>query len=126
MAFLPSNLAACCQNTQPDGSHGSFCLELFRHAIVEGCSLSWHYLYNHYYSLVRYWVSQRAVSDPDAIGDLTQGALTTFWHFYTAEKPACATGLQDVLAYLKSCVASVVAQGTKTHPAVPTPLMPTS
>ena len=106
----PSQLAARCQNTLPDASHEPFCFELFRRAIIEGCSLCWHYLHNQYYSLVRYWVFQRSSSDPDMIDDLTQDAFTAFWRFYTPDKLACAGGLGAVLAYLKSCAASAVAQ----------------
>jgi hypothetical protein len=106
-------LAARCRNTRPDGSHEPFCLEFFRRAIVDGCSLCWYYLYNHYYSLVRYWVSQRITSDPDAIDDLTQDAFTAFWRFYTPEKLVRAAGLGDVLSYLKSCAASAIAQARR-------------
>jgi len=107
---FPSQLAARCQNTQQDGSHEPFCFELFHRAIVEDCSLCWHYLHNQYYSLVRYWVSLRTPPDPDAIDDLTQEAFTAFWRFYTPDKLACADGLGEILSYLKSCAASVVAQ----------------
>jgi DNA-directed RNA polymerase specialized sigma24 family protein len=109
----PPQLAARCQNTQPDASHEPFCFELFRRAIVEGCSLCWHYLHNQYYSLVRYWVFQRTPTDPDTIDDLTQDTFTSFWRFFTADKLACADGLGDVLAYLKSCAASTVAQARR-------------
>ena len=106
----PPRLAARCQNDQPDASHEPFCFELFRRAILESCSLCWHYLHNQYYSLVRYWVSCRTSGDDDIIDDLTQETFTDFWRFYTAEKLAQADGLGSVLAYLKSCAASVVAQ----------------
>jgi len=106
----PPQLAARCQNTRPDASHEPFCFELFRRAIVAGCSLCWHYLHNQYYSLVRYWVCQRAPPDPDTIDDLTQETFTTFWRFYTPDKLARAGGLGNVLSYLKSCAASAVAQ----------------
>lgn len=108
--LTPPKLAARCRNTQPDASHERFCFELFRRAIVEGCSLSWHYLHNQYYSLVRYWVCRRAPLDPDTVDDLTQDAFTAFWRFYSPEKLAYAAGLGDVLSYLKSCAASAVAQ----------------
>jgi DNA-directed RNA polymerase specialized sigma24 family protein len=108
--IAPFQLAARCRSTQQDGSHEPFCLELFHRAIAEGCSLCWHYLHNQYYSLVRYWVSLRAPPDPDTVDDLTQEAFTTFWRFYTPAKLACADGLGDILSYLKSCAASVVAQ----------------
>jgi len=111
--MLPSQLAACCQNTQPDASHEPFCFELFRRAIVEGCSVCWHYLVTQYYPLVRYWVSQCTSATPDAIDDLTQDAFIAFWRFYTPEKLSRANGLADILAYLKSCVASAVAQAQR-------------
>jgi RNA polymerase sigma factor (sigma-70 family) len=109
----PLQLAARCQNTRPDASHEPFCFELFRRAIVEGCSLCWHYLHNQYYSLVRYWICQRAFLDPDTIDDLTQDAFTAFWRFYTPDKLDRADGLGDVLYYLKSCAASAVAQACR-------------
>lgn len=108
-----AQLAARCQNTQPDASHEPFCFELFHRAIVADCSLCWHYLHNQYYSLVRYWISQRAPLDPDTIDDLTQDAFTTFWRFYTPDKLARAGGLGNVLSYLKSCAASAVAQARR-------------
>jgi RNA polymerase sigma factor (sigma-70 family) len=103
-------LAARCQHTRPDGSHEPFCFELFRRAIAEGCSLSWHYLHHQYYRLVRYWVSQRTSSDSQAVDDLTQDAFAAFWRFYTADKLDAAGGLGSVLSYLKSCASSAVAQ----------------
>jgi DNA-directed RNA polymerase specialized sigma24 family protein len=109
----PSQLAARCQNIQPDDSHEPFCFELFRRAIAEGSSLCWRYLHNQYYSLARYWVSRRAPPDPDTIDDLTQDALGAFWRSYTPDKLARARGLGDVLAYLKSCAASAVAQARR-------------
>jgi DNA-directed RNA polymerase specialized sigma24 family protein len=109
----PSQLAARCRNTQPDDSHEPFCFELFRRAIAEGSSLCWHYLHNQYYSLVRYWVYRRGPPDPDTTDDLTQDALTAFWRSYTPDKVARARGLGDVLAYLKSCAASAVAQARR-------------
>ncbi len=109
----PAKLAARCRNTRPDGSHEPFCFELFRRAIIENCSLCWHYLHNQYYCLVRYWVSQRISTDPDTVDDLTQDAFESFWRFYTPDKLACASGLGNVLSYLKACAASVVAQARR-------------
>jgi RNA polymerase sigma factor (sigma-70 family) len=106
----PQRLAAQCQNAKQDGSHEPFCLELFRRAIAEGCSLSWHYVHQQYYRLVRYWVSQRASTEAQAVDDLTQDAFTAFWRFYTPDKLDEAGGLASVLSYLKSCTASAVAQ----------------
>lgn len=106
----PIQLAARCQQIQSDASHEPFCLALFRRAIVERCTLCWYYIYNQYYSLVRYWVAQRAPSDPNTIDDLTQDAFTAFWRFYTPDKLSCARGLGDVLSYLKSCAATAVTQ----------------
>lgn len=111
--MTPAQLAAYCQDVQPGGSHEPFCFELFRRAITEGCSLCWHYLYNQYYPLVRYWVSQCVSSEPDVIEDLTQDAFLTFWRFYTSGKLACARGLQDILSYLKSCAASATVQARR-------------
>jgi DNA-directed RNA polymerase specialized sigma24 family protein len=109
----PPQLAARCQNAQPDASHEPFCFELFRRAIVESCSLCWHYLHNQYFTLVRYWISLRTPPDPDTIDDLTQETLTNFWRFYTPDKLSQANGLGNILSYLKSCAASVVAQARR-------------
>jgi DNA-directed RNA polymerase specialized sigma24 family protein len=109
----PAQLAARCQNTRTDASHEPFCLELFRRAIVDSCSLSWHYLHNQYYSLVCYWVSRRTPPDPDTVDDLAQEAFTNFWRFYTPDKLRRATELGKVLSYLKSCTATVVAQARR-------------
>lgn len=106
----PTELAARCQNAQPDASHESFCFELFRRAIVQECTLCWHYLRNHYYRLVRYWICQLASLDADTVDDLVQDALAAFWRFYIPDKLGRAKGLADILAYLKSCAASAVAQ----------------
>jgi RNA polymerase sigma factor (sigma-70 family) len=121
--MAPPKLAARCQNSQPDASHEPFCFELFHRAIVEGCSLSWHYLHNQYYRLVRYWVCQRTSADPNTVEDLTQDAFGAFWRFYTREKLAEADELGSVLSYLKSCAASAVAQAhRKANRQVPTAL----
>ena len=106
----PLQLAARCRNTQSDGSHEPFCFELFRRAVIEGCSLSWYSIHNCYYALVRYWISQRYNFGPDTTDDLVQDAFSAFWRFYTRDKLARANGLGDVLAYLKSCAASAAAQ----------------
>lgn len=111
--MTPAQLAAHCQNIQPDASHEPFCFELFRRAIIENCSLCWHYLYNQYYPLVRYWISRRVPSDHDTIDDLTQETFLAFWRFYTPSKLAYARGLQDILSYLKSCAASAIAQARR-------------
>jgi RNA polymerase sigma factor (sigma-70 family) len=106
----PSQLAARCEKTQSDGSHEPFCFELFRRAIVEDCAISWHYLHTQYYPLVRYWVSKGLSATVYTLDDLTQDTFTAFWRFYTPDNLAQADGLGDVLAYLKSCAASTVAQ----------------
>ena len=103
-------MAARCEDKQVDDSHEPFCLELFRRAIVDRSTLCWHYLHNQYYRLVRYWVSSRVPSNANLVDDLTQEAFAAFWRFYTADKLACAGGLGDVLAYLKTCAYSAVAQ----------------
>jgi len=105
-------LSSRCQNRQTDGSHEPFCLELFRRAITENCSLSWYCLYTHYYSLVRYWVRQYigTTDTPDLLDDLVQETFARFHQSYTREKLACAKGLGDVLSYLKSCAASAAMQ----------------
>jgi DNA-directed RNA polymerase specialized sigma24 family protein len=102
-------LALGCQSNRPNGSHEPFCLELFRRAIVKSCSLGWHYVYQIYYPLVRYWVTRRANLPPDDVDDLTQDAFFAFHRFYTSDHLAQAKKLGEVLKYLESCVASAVA-----------------
>ncbi len=105
-----SQLAARCQNRRPDASHEPFCFELFRRAIVENCTLCWHYLHAHYYSLVRAWVVRRNVLDPDIVDDLTQDAFISFTRFFTPEKLTRANSLGAILRYLKLCATTAVAQ----------------
>lgn len=106
----PSQLAARCQNRQPDASHEPFCFELFRRAIVERCSICWQYVHNQYYPLVRHWVFQHASFDPDTVDDLTQETFVTFLCYFTPDKLDRANGLGAILAYLKTCAVSKVAQ----------------
>ncbi len=109
----PSQLAARCQASQPDASHELFCLELFRRAITEDCSLCWHYLHSQYYPLVRFWINRFTQADQAAIDDLVQETLTVFLRAYTADKIVKASGLGSVLAYLKSCAVSCVLQARR-------------
>ncbi len=111
--MTPLQLSTSCQNRRPDASHEPFCFELFRRAIVEKCAICWSRLYEQYYALVRYWVSRLGESDPDFTEDLCQDTFRTFWTFYTPEKLSVAGGLSDVLAYLKSCTVSTVAQARR-------------
>ncbi|MBN1139792.1 MAG: sigma-70 family RNA polymerase sigma factor [Anaerolineae bacterium] len=104
----PAQLAARCQHTQPDRSHEPFCFELFRRAIVTNCSLCWHYVHQHYYSLVRYWVCRRTSVDANTVDDLVQNAFVAFWRAFTADKLDRASGLAAVLNYLKSCAVTAV------------------
>jgi DNA-directed RNA polymerase specialized sigma24 family protein len=106
----PDQLAARCQNRQPDGSHEPFCLELFRRAIVESCSLCWHFVHRLYYPLARYWVTRRANLPSDDVDDLTQDAFVAFCRFYTSDRLAQAKGLGQVLRYLESCADTAVKQ----------------
>jgi len=108
-SLSPGQLTLYCQNNRPDGSHEPFCLELFRRAIVQACSLCWHYVHRLYYPLVRYWVTRRTTLPPDDVDDLTQDAFIAFYRFYTSERLAQANKLGQVLKYLESCVASAVA-----------------
>jgi len=109
-AMSTSELFKHCQNHLSGNAHEPFCLELFRRAIGERCNVAWYCIYTHYYALVRYWVGLRSVSDADTQDDLVQEAFVAFWNYYTTEKLAQATGLASVLAYLKSCAFTAVAQ----------------
>lgn len=110
-----SQLAARCQNRQPDASHEAFCFELFRRALIEDSSLCWHYLHNQYYPLVRFWINRFTPADQATVDDLVQETFTTFLRAYTADKIVKANGLGSVLAYLKSCAVSCVLQARRTE-----------
>ena len=72
--------------------------------------------------LVRYWIGLRSVSDADTQDDLVQETFVAFWNYYTAEKLAQAMGLASVLAYLKSCAFTAVAQWQRRQKLNITPL----
>lgn len=109
-AMAISDLLIHCQSHLPDVVRERFCLELFRRAIEQRCDAAWYGLHTQYYALVRYWIGACGIQDPDTQDDLTQEAFMAFWNYYTPAKLARATGLASVLAYLKSCAFTAVAQ----------------
>jgi len=117
-----ADLLQKCQCQSPDGAHEPFCLELFYRAIVHRCGEAWYGIYIHYYPLVRYWLALRGIADADLQDDLVQDTFMAFWKCYTTEKLEAATGLASVLAYMKSCAFTSVAQWQRRDTLITEPL----
>ncbi len=117
-----ADLLQKCQRQSQDAAHEPFCLELFRRAIVYRCGEAWYGIYIHYYPLVRYWLALRGIADADLQDDLVQDTFMAFWNCYTTEKLQAATGLASVLAYLKSCAFTSVAQWQRRDKLITEPL----
>lgn len=116
-ALRPDELAAGCQQRKADNSHERFCFELFRRSITERDQQCWSEIYQQYQKLVIRWTAEH-VSPLRQIGDATVeemvlDAFTSFWRAYTVDKLAQAKGVGSVLMYLKSCVATSVAQARR-------------
>ena len=90
------------------GSDESFCLELFRRAIVCRDSTAWTTLLTIYQPQVERWVRQICERTTVDLEDLVQDSITRFWRAYTAADFARARGLADVLSYWRDCARSAV------------------
>lgn len=117
VALQPDELAAGCQHKKTDNSHERFCFELFRRSIAERDQQCWAEIYRQYQKLVIRWTADH-ISPMQQIGDTTVeelvlDAFTSFWRAYTEDKLAKANGVGSVLMYLKSCVATSVAQARR-------------
>lgn len=117
ITLQPNELAIGCQQKKSDNSHERFCFELFRRSIVERDQLCWSEIYQQYQKLVIRWTAEH-VSPLRQIGNATVeemvlDAFTSFWRAYSEEKLAKANGVGSVLMYLKSCVATSVAQARR-------------
>ncbi|HFD39669.1 MAG TPA: hypothetical protein ENJ31_07485 [Anaerolineae bacterium] len=91
------------------------CLEILRRAIVEKSARAWDYAAAQYRPQVRAWVGRSLASmaltaTSIEIETLTDDALSRFWEYFDAALWARASNLRQVLAYLRSCAVSAVAQ----------------
>ena len=104
-------------------SNGCPCLELFRRAVVGRDEGAWAMLYQQYAPLVLTWVYQRQSAAPQLVDEsaasLVNAAFAKFALAVTPAKMGQFTRIEAVLAYLKLCVRSVVADALRvqqTHP----------
>jgi RNA polymerase sigma factor (sigma-70 family) len=103
-----------CRTRQEDYSYETYCLELFRRAIVEKDQVAWLFVHEQYFRLVYYWIAQMDMPDTVFIEDLAQDAFLSFWRAYTPEKLDQAQNLGSILSYLKECAISTVIQARRT------------
>jgi RNA polymerase sigma factor (sigma-70 family) len=93
-------------------SHESFCLELFRRAIVHRNDDAWGSIYQQYAPLVLTWVTQHQsatfVLGQDGSEPLVNAAFAKFAQALTPVKIGNFESLAAILKYLKMCVHSVV------------------
>ncbi|QBD82329.1 hypothetical protein EPA93_42675 [Ktedonosporobacter rubrisoli] len=113
-----NDLARCCSEEtskflRQNASDDSYCLELFRRAIVKRDDAAWSSVYQQYSPLVLTWVTQHqsAVSlmGQDGGAVLVNAAFAKFAQALTPAKMENFDSLAAVLKYLKMCVHSVVA-----------------
>ena len=94
-------------------SNDSFCLELFRRAIVDRNDDAWGSIYQQYAPLVLTWVTQHQSVTPilgqEGSAPLVNAAFAKFAQALTPAKMENFVSLAAVLKYLKLCVHSVVA-----------------
>jgi RNA polymerase sigma factor (sigma-70 family) len=84
-----------------------FGLELVRRAVVEQGDQAWEALRQLYQDRVVVWC-RRAGADVSELDEFVQATWVRFWLHYTPAKLQTATGLCEVLAYLKLCARSTV------------------
>ena len=104
----------CAQETQhyfrKKSNDSSYCLELFRRAILNGDEDAWDAIYNQYQPQVERWVYRHPdfpSVDQDA-EDFTMQALERFVKYFTAEKLSKSQSLAAILNYLQMCVNGVI------------------
>jgi|SRR5436305_1515340 len=94
-------------------SNDSFCLELFRRAIVDRDDDAWRSIYQQYAPLVLTWVTQHQSATPilgqEGSAPLVNAAFAKFSQALTPAKMENFVSLAAILKYLKLCVHSVVA-----------------
>ena len=114
-AMLVADLAQKCeQETQHyfrKKSHdSSYCLELFRRAILRADEEARNALYHQYRPQVERWVYRHpdfATLNQDA-EDFAMQALERFYKYFTAEKFNRSSSLAAILNYLQMCVNGVI------------------
>jgi DNA-directed RNA polymerase specialized sigma24 family protein len=113
--MLVADLAEkCAQETQhyfrKRSTDSSYCLELFRRAILRRDEDAWGALYHQYQPQVERWVYRHAdfpALNQDA-EDFTMQALERFYKYFTAEKFNKSRSLAAILNYLQMCVNGVI------------------
>lgn len=96
-----------------------FCFELFRRAFVEKSEAAWECVYQNYQPLVASWIREhpQLMLSGEEVDYFLNGVFTAMWRSCTAERFARFGELPSVLAYLKSCVHTVIFNHTrKQHP----------
>ena len=81
-----------------------FCIELFRRAIVEHDQASWYTLYKIYLPMMMSWIKSDSLPTSVERADIVQAGIMKFSTTYGTERLEKATGLGDILAYLKKCI----------------------
>jgi DNA-directed RNA polymerase specialized sigma24 family protein len=79
--------------------------ELFRRAIVEQDADAWATIYVRYRSLLAAWAA-RSCAHGEACADIADQALARAWMALTPERFAAFSTLRQLLAYLRTCVAT--------------------
>lgn len=117
-------LARCCSDEtkkflKRSISESSFCLELFRRAMIQHDEDAWTYLYQQYTPLVLTWILQYRSAIPllghDAKTSLVNAAFAKFSQALTPVKMEKFDSLPAILQYLKMCVHSVIADEMRLH-----------
>jgi DNA-directed RNA polymerase specialized sigma24 family protein len=98
------------------------CYELFRRAIVERDQSAWAQIHAHYRVLLIAWARQSSVSllIPEQLEDIADQALARAWSALTPARFVEFPELPALLAYLRTCVATVLidmarAEATRTR-----------
>jgi len=104
----------CAQETQSyfhkRSNDSSYCLELFRRAIIRRDNDAWGAIYIQYQPQVERWVYRHtsfSLINQDA-QDVTMQALERFLKYFTAEKFSKTESLAAILNYLQTCVNGVI------------------
>jgi hypothetical protein len=94
----------------------SYCLELFRRAIVERLNDAWEAVVVQYRGLVRDWIWQHSLAATiDDHDDLATRAFERFWAAIPADRFASFPHLPGLLRYLKLCVFHALVDETRSQ-----------
>ncbi len=104
----------CAQETQKFFQHlaheSGYCFELFRRAVVNGDQRAWDLVYQQYHAQIMRWVNRHpafAVCHEEAQYFVNR-VFERLWRSLTPDKFAHFTDLKGVLAYLQTCVHSLI------------------